>query len=202
MPISFPFPTGLSRAISEDQMMVVAHDEDGVPTVVCVFADSAVERAAALVLLENNPDSFVLSHGHRCAPGGRVEAYDPTRPWYVGELHLLFDVEWVELGPQPWVYVFTHTEQEWETARQAMKHLLQLGRLSSRSYLEGDHAGFDQGLSAKDLDGKPHGPGLVAHFRDAAIRAQNEEDSSDFPADLSLLFVLEATKRWEQQARE
>jgi hypothetical protein len=202
MSISFSFPTGLYRAIGEDQVAVVAHDYDGTPAVVCVFADSAFQRAAALVLLENNPDSFVVSHGRRYAPGGHVEAYDPTRPCYAGELCLLFEVEWVELGPQPQIYVFTHTEQEWVTARLAMKHLLHLGRLSSRSYLEGDHAGFAQGLSAKNLDSKPHGPGLVAQFRDAAIRAQNEDDGSEFPADLYLLFVLEAKERREQSASE
>lgn len=167
-----------------------------------MFADSAFERAVALVLLENSPDSFVVSHGRRYAPDGRVEAYDPAQPWYAGELPLLFEVEWVELGPQPRIYVFAHTEQEWETARLAMKHLLHLGRLSPRSYLEGDYTGDDQGLSARDLDGKPHGPGLVAQFRNAAIRAQNEEEGSEFDADLFVLFMLEAKERREQYARE
>ncbi len=189
MSISFPFPTGLSRALGEDQVAVVAHDNDGAPAVVCVFAESAFERAAALALLENNPDSFVVSHGQRYAPGGHVEAYDPTRPWYAGELSMLFDVEWVELGRHPWVYVFTHTEQEWETARLAMKHLLQMGRLSWRSYLEGDHGGRVRGLSALDLDSKPHGPGLVAQFRDCAIRKQNGEEGPEFPPNFYVLFV-------------
>ncbi|HEU5380006.1 MAG TPA: hypothetical protein VFV38_31675 [Ktedonobacteraceae bacterium] len=195
MSSSFPFPIGLYRAIGEDQVTVVAYDDNGAPTAVCVFADSAFQRAAALVLLENSPESFVVSHGQRYSPDGRIEVYEPSRPWYAGELHLLFDVEWVELGSQPWIYVFTHTEQEWVTARLAMKHLLSVGRLSPRSYLEGDHAGFDQGLSAKNLDGNLHGPGLVAQFRDAAIRIQNEEDGLEFPADLYLLFVLEAKER-------
>src|SRR5581483_641387 len=81
MSLSLPFPTGLYRAIGENQVAVVAHDDEGVPTAVCVFADSAFERAAALVLLENRPDSFVVSHGHRYSPGGRVEVYDPSQPW-------------------------------------------------------------------------------------------------------------------------
>jgi hypothetical protein len=202
MSTSFPFPTNLYRAIGEEPVRVVAHDNAGAPTVVCVLATTAFERAVALVLLENSPDSFVVSQSWRYSPDGRVETYDPARPRYAGELHLTFDVEWVTLDPQPRVHVFTHTEQEWETARLAMKHLLQLGRLSSRSYLEGDHAGFDQGLSAQDLDGKPHGPGLVAQFRDAAIRVQNEEDGAEFPTDLFLLFALEAKKRREQRDEE
>jgi hypothetical protein len=202
MSSSFPFPVGLYRALGEDQVTVVAHDVDGAPAAVCVFADSAFERAAALVLLEDSPDSFVVSHDHRYFPDGRVEAYDPLRPWYAGELCLMFDMEWVTLGPQPRVHVFTHTAQEWECARQAMKHLLQQSRLSPRSYLEGDHAGFDQGLSAQDLEGRLHGPGLVAQFRDAAIRAQNEEDGSEFPADMFLLSVLEAKARRGLRARE
>ena len=106
------------------------------------------------------------------------------------------------LGPCPRVYVFTHSCAEWETARLAMKHLLQLGRLSPRSYLEGNLAGFDQGLSAQNLDGMPHGPGLVAQFRDAAIRAQNDEEGVDVADDLFLLFVLAAKERREQSARE
>src|SRR5579883_3016211 len=174
MSTSFPFPTGLYRAIGEEPVTVVAHDDDGAPTIVCVFADSAGERAIALVLLEDSPDSFVVSHGHRYFPDGRVEAYDPTRPWYAGELRLTFDMEWVTLGPQPRVHVFAHTEQEWECARQAMKHLLQLERLSPLSYIESDHTGQDQGLFAQDVDGTPHGPGLVALIRESAYRIQND----------------------------
>ncbi len=171
---AFPFPTNLYRAIGEGQVTVVAHDDDGAPTVVCVFAESAFERAAALVLLEHNPASFVVSHGLRYSPGGSVQPYDPSQPWYAGELPMCFDVEWVTPGPQPRVYVFTHTEQEWVNARQAMKHLLQLGRLFPWSYLEGNHTNQDQGLSAQNLDGKPHNPGLVAMYREAAYCIQND----------------------------
>jgi hypothetical protein len=170
----FPFPTGLYRAIGEEPVTVVAHDDNGAPTVVCVSADSAGERAVALVLLEDSPGSFVVSHGHRYFPDGRIEAYDPARPWYAGELRLAFDMEWVTLGPQPRVHVFAHTEQEWECARQVMKHLLQLERLSPLSYVESDHTGQDQGLFAQDVDGTPHGPGLVALIRESAYCMQND----------------------------
>jgi hypothetical protein len=203
MSLSFPFPTGLYRAIGEGPVAVVAHDEDGRPTVVCVSATTAFERVAALVLLSNHPESFVISEGQRFFPDGHIETADPTRPCYAGELHLHFDVEWVALGPQPEVYVFTHTEQEWEAARQAMKHLLQLGRVSPCSYLEGDHAGFDQGLSAQNLDGKPHGPGLVALFREAAICAQNEEErQTQIAGDLFSLLEESARKRADEEEDE
>jgi hypothetical protein len=174
MSISFPFPTNLYRAIGEDPITVVAHDYDGEPTAVCVRTTSAFDRAAALVLLETNPESFVLSDGLRFSPNGHVEPLDPARPHYAGELHLSFDVEWVELGPKPRVHVFVHTEQEWEDARQAMTHLLQLGRLSPLSHVESDHTGQDQGVFARNVDGKPHGPGMVAMIREVAYCVQND----------------------------
>lgn len=174
MSLSFPFPTGLIRAIGEEPVTVVAHDGDGEPTVVCVRTTSAFDRAAALVLLEKNPESFVLSDGLRFSPDGHVESHDPARPHYAGELRLSFDVEWVELGPQPRVHVFAHTEQEWEDARQAMAHLFQLGRLSPLSYVESDHTGQGQGVFAQNVDAKPHGPGLVALIREAAYGVQND----------------------------
>lgn len=204
---SFPFPTGLYRAIGEDQITVVAHDDDGEPTAVCVYAHSAAERAIALALLEKRSESFVVSHGLRYSPDGTVQPYDSTRPSYAGELRLLFDMEWVTLGPQPRIYVFTHTEQEWETARQAMKHLLQAHLLSPRSYLEGDHTGKDQGLSAENLDGQPHAPWLVAQFREAAIRAQNGEEGGGIANDLFLVRALTTKEQhehdeWEDDAWE
>lgn len=174
MSLFFPFPTNLYRAIGQDPITVIAHDDDGKPTVVCVRSPSAFDRAAALVLLENNPESFVLSDGLRFSPDGHVESWSPARPHYAGELHLSFDVEWVELGPQPRVHVFCHTEQEWEDARKAMTHLFQLGRLSSLSYVESDHTGEDQGVFAKNVNGVPHGPGMVAMIREAAYCMQND----------------------------
>lgn len=198
----FPFPTNLYRAIGKDPITVVAYEDDGVPAAVCVLATTTFERHAALVLLENSPASFVVSHGLRYSPDGRVEAYDPARPWYAGELQMEFEVEWVELGPQPQIYVFAHSQEEWEAARQAMKHLLHLGRLSPDSYLEGDYAGYDQGLSAQDLDGMPHGPGLVAQFRDAAIRAQNDEEEAGTSADFLSALVLVAKEHREQRAED
>lgn len=174
MPNSFPFPTNLYRAIGEDPITVVAHDYDSEPTVVCVRSLSAFDRAAALVLLEKNPESFVLSDGLRFFPDGQSEPYDPAQPHYAGELRLSFDMEWVELGPQARVHVFAHTEQEWKDARQALKHLFQLGRLSPLSYVESDHTGQDQGVFARTVDGKPHGPGMVALIREATYCVQND----------------------------
>lgn len=198
----FPFPIGLYRALGEDPITVVAYDDDNAPTAVCVLATTAFERHVALVLLENSPASFVVSHGRRYSPDGSVESYDPSRPRHAGELQMEFEVEWVELGPQPQVYVFAHSEKEWETARQAMKHLLSLGRLSPYSYLEGDYAGYDQGLSAQDLDGVLHGPGLVAQFRDAAISAQNSEEGAYTSANFLSALVLVAKEHREQRTED
>ncbi len=211
---SFPFPTGLYRVFGEDSITVVAHNDDGTPTVVCVSTDSAFDRAAALVLLENHPDSFVVSHGHRYSPDGHAEIYDPARPLYAGELHLTFDVEWVTLGPQPQVHVFAHSEHEWECARQALKHLLQLGRLSPLSYVESDHSGRDQGVFASSVDAKPHGPGMVALIRESAYRVQNdlcdpperdeeeiyevaEDDEASWEEDEEEIYAVEAD--WEDE---
>ncbi len=201
---TFPFPTGLYRVFGENPITVIGHDHDGKPTTVCVCVHSPGDRAVALALLESNPESIVVSHGLRYAPDGSVQPYEPCRPSYAGELHLQFDVEWVTLGPRPRVYVFTHTEQEWENARQALRHLLDLGRLSKQSYLEGDHTGNDQGLSAQNLDGKPHGPRLVAQFREAAMCAQNAvyEAANGDDDDPFLLRVLGAREQCEMSARE
>jgi hypothetical protein len=186
---SSPFPTNLFRALGEDPITVIAHDSDGEPLVVCVRTAAAFDRAAALVLLEKNPESFVLSDGLRLSPNGQVEPWSPAQPHYAGELHLSFDVEWVELGPQPRVHVFCHTEQEWEDARKAVTHLFQLGRLSSLSYVESDHTGEDQGVFVKNVDGVPHGPGMVAMIREAAYCRQNglyerpEYEEEDYEAE-------------------
>ena len=173
---TYPFPTGLLRAFLQEAVHILAYDEAGMPTAACVRAESHADCAIALALLKANPDSFVLHQGLRCSTDGTVLQYDPSRPKFAGELHLTFDTEWVKLGPRPRVYVFTHSQEEWETARQAMRHLLQAGRLSPRSYLEGvnPHTGKEQGLTASQLDGTPHGPGLVAQYRETAIRMQND----------------------------
>lgn len=173
---TFPFPTGLLRKKPQEIIHVIAHSVMGMPTAVCMRATDAADCATALALFkESSLDSFVLYHDWRCAPDGTVFRYDPTRPNWAGELHLSFDVEWVKVGPQPRVYVFTSTPEEWEAARQAMRYLLQLQRLSPKSYLEGvnPYNGVNQGVQASALDAPPHGPGLVAQFRDAAIRARN-----------------------------
>ncbi len=176
MSAPYPFPRNLAQALGEEPLTVVAYAADGEPAVVCVYADAACEVAAALALLgEHHQESFVVAHGYRYSPDGQVQRYDPERPAYAGELLLLFEGEWVTFGPQPQLYVWTHTAKEWECARRAMKHLLHLGRLSRESYLEGDFTGEDQGLSAANLDGPPHNSLIVAIFREAALRAQNGE---------------------------
>lgn len=70
MSLSFPFPTGLYRAFGEQAVTVVARDRDGMPAAVCVQPASAFDRAAALVLLQEHPDSFVIWQGHRYTPDG------------------------------------------------------------------------------------------------------------------------------------
>ena len=80
---------------------MVAYDDEGAPSVVCVFAHSEFERTAALVLLESSPDSFVVSHGRRYSPDGQVEVYNPARPWYAGELDLTFEIEMGGAWPLP-----------------------------------------------------------------------------------------------------
>lgn len=197
---SSSFPAPLSRAIGEDTITVIAHNYDGEPATVCVRTESAFDRAAALVLLKNHPESFVLSDGLRFLPNGQVEPWSPAQPHYAGELHLSFDTEWVELGPQPRVHVFCHTEQEWEDARKAVMHLFQLGRLSSLSYVESDHTGEDQGVFVKNVDGVPHGPGMVAMIREAAYCRQNglyerpEYEEEDYEAENE----TENDEEWEE----
>lgn len=182
-PTTHHFPATIYRVFPATDVKAIEHDMLGTPTEVCITARNAGDRAVALVLLEGSQVSFVLAHGLRYSSDGTVQHYDRTRPSRAGELHLAFDAEWVELGPQPRVYIFTHTAQEWADAKEAMRHLLQMGRLSARSYIQSDHTGQDQGLSAHDLDATPHGARLVALFREAAYCVQNnlyeKEDDED-----------------------
>ncbi len=93
------------------------------------------------------------------------------------ELRRTFDVETVGVdwpGPRLRAHIFTHSQQEWEQAKSAVRHLLDQKLLSPRSYIEGDHHGEDQGISAQNLDAKPHSADLVALFREAAYCVQNE----------------------------
>lgn len=168
----FPFLTNIYRVFPEIDVIVLRPDID--PPVVCITAHSPGDRAIALALLKQSPASFVLTDGLRYSPDGAVERYDPTCPASAAELRLTFDMEWVELGPPPRVYLFIHTKQEWEDARKAMRHLLQQGLLSPQSYIESDHTGQDQGLSAHNLDAASHGAELVALFREAAYCVQND----------------------------
>jgi hypothetical protein len=173
-PTTRHFAATIYRVFPATDVQAIEHDILGTPTEVCVTARDAGDRAVALVLLEGSQASFVLAHGLRYSSDGTVQPYDRTRPNRAGELHLAFDAEWVELGPQPRVYISTHTAQEWVDAKEAMRHLLQMGRLSARSYIQSDHTGQDQGLSAHDLDATPHSASLVALFREAAYCVQND----------------------------
>lgn len=175
-----PFPTNLWRTFSRDAIHVIAHDETGEPTAVCVRTESVADCAIALALLKDRPGSFVLHRGPRdvplrCSPDGVVSPYDPARPRCAGELDLTCTVEWVRPGPCPWLYVFTSSQKEWETARLALRHLLQAEKISPRSYLEGVHptTGRAQGVHAWNLDGTPHRPEVVAQYREAAYRAHH-----------------------------
>jgi hypothetical protein len=174
---SYLFPTNLSRVFPSSDIEIIKRDAEENPIAVCLTTHNPGDRAIAQVLLEGNTDSFALFDGARYFADGTVVPCDPARPASVAELHLAFDVETVEFtwpGPRPRVYIFTHTLQEWEDAKAAMRHLVAQKLLSPRSYLEGDHTGEDQGLSAQNLDALPHRAGMVAMFREAAYCTQND----------------------------
>jgi hypothetical protein len=173
----YPFPTNVFRVFPSSDIEVLTRDASGNPASLCLTAHTSGDRAIAQVLLEGRPDSFVLADGARYLADGTVLPCDPAHPASVAELHLAFDVETVEFtwpGPRPRVYLFTHTEQEWEDAKAAVRHLVAQKLLSPRSSIESDHTGEDQGLSAQNLDALPHTAGLVAMFREAAYCTQND----------------------------
>lgn len=149
--------------------------EESVPVAVRITARSLDERNRALEAIKNSPTSFVVYAGHRYSPGQQPVPYDPARPACVDELDLLFDVE--PLGPgsdgQPCVYLFTHAEQQFALARAAMKHLRQLGLVSSESYLQCNAGGSLQGISAAALDGEPERGALVNLRRELTYQRHN-----------------------------
>ena len=172
----YPFPANVSRVFPETDVEVVKRNERGDPTAVCVTTHTTGDCAIALVLLKESPNSFVLADGARYLPDGTVQRCDPACPASITELHRAFDVETVEVdwpGPRSRVHIFTHSQQEWEQAKSAVRHLLDLKLLSPLSYLEGHHTGEDQGLSARNLDAKPHSANQVALFREVAYCVQN-----------------------------
>jgi hypothetical protein len=178
----YPLPLNVSRVFGESNVEIIKRDEHGKAAAVCVTTYTTGDCAVALVLLKESPGSFVLCNGMRYWPDGTVQRCDPACPMSVAELCQAFDVEIVGRewpGPRLRVYLFTHTLQEWEHARQAVRHLLNQGLVSSRSFIEGDHTGETQGFAAQDLDAQSHGASLVALLREAAICKQNEEDLRD-----------------------
>lgn len=173
----YPFPTNLSRVFDASAVEIIQRNEQGHPTAVCVLTQTAGDRAIALALLKEHPTSFVLFEDARSWPDGQVCPCDPSCPASLAELRQAFDVEIVTRewpGPRTRVYVFTHSQQEWDDAKVAVRHLLDQKLLSPRSYIEGCHTGTDQGISARHLDAEPHSAGLVALFREAAYCIQND----------------------------
>ncbi len=185
MPSLYPFPTNIFRVFQPSDIEVLKRDERGTPAAICLTTHSVGDRAIALVLLEEAPDSFVLSEGARYFSDGTVHPCDPASPVSLTELRQAFDVETVEIvwpGPRPRVHIFTHSWRVWEDARAAVRHLVDQKLLSPCSYIEGDHTGEDQGLSAQNLDATPHSAGQVALVREAAYCVQNdlyEKDAYD-----------------------
>ncbi len=181
----YPFPTNVFRVFQSSDIEVLKRDECDTPAALCLTTHTVGDRAIALVLLQESPDSFVLSEGARYFSNGTVHPCDPARPASLTELRRAFDVETVEIvwpGPRLRAHIFTHTLQEWEDARAAVRHLVDQQLLSPLSSIEGDHTGEDQGLFAQNLDAIPHSAGLVALVREAAYCVQNdlyEKDAYD-----------------------
>ena len=173
----YPFPTNVYRVFPETDIEVVKRDTRGFSTAVCVTARNTGDRAIALALLKESPTSFVLSEDVRYLPDGTSHPCDPAWPTSIAELRRAFDVEMVVVdwpGPRSRVYLYTYSQQEWEQAKSAVRHLLDQKLLSPRSYIQGKLNGEVQGLSAQNLDAKPHSADQVAMFREVAYCVQND----------------------------
>ena len=156
---------------------VFAWDEAGHPAAVRIDARTPQECAQAVEAIKHSPASFVVFNGKRYRLQGEVQVSDPATPGSADELSLEFDVEYVGLDAQkrPRIYLFTSTEEEWETARRAVSHLLQQELLSPLSCIEGDHTGERQVVTAADLThpSPESGSSIVSLAREHAYRVQN-----------------------------
>lgn len=178
-----PVFTDLTRIFGAENVEVIQKDPLSMSvnthaTIVCVTVHTDSDRTRALALLKESPDSVVLFKDTRYWPDGSIERSDPVRPVSITEFQNTFDSEYIRTdwpGPRARLHVFTYTEQMWSKALLAMRHLLDRDLLSPQSYVEGKYGGSVQGLSARRLDAEPHGPALVALFREEAYHEQNRE---------------------------
>ena len=129
------------NADREQDIHVFAWKKNGNPARASIHVYNEEEKLYAFQLLQScglEHSSFVVLHGIRYDLVGHEEPFNITKPHDAAELYGHFDIEYCgsDKDEKPLVYIFTTTQDEWDTALQATKHLYEQGLLAPKSCIE------------------------------------------------------------------